>query len=259
MANNRRREGFQERTNSIQRENLSETRYEGMGPRASASRRGTGSMAFRLGCLAGFMMAIGVCACDKKPEAESESESTSEPAATATAKATARKAVSQGKFVPAEPTMSPADEKLAKHIVGAISRGARAAYAREPFPDAVLCRSAVPVPTVVPKAQTYEPHEKDFLRGSDRDTGWKCLKFELTNPFRCQYGYIAGGPYKSAERGNKDAPKEDKTGAPTGFEAYAECDFDGDGETSLYARTGTIVNGKITFAKNYLFIDKKGE
>ncbi len=259
MANNRRLEGFQERTNSIQGEILSGSRYEGMGPRASASRRGTGSMAFRAGCLAGFMMAIGVCACDKKQGAES----TPEPAATATATATAtaRKAVSKGKFVPAEPTMSPADEKLAKDMVGAISRGATAAYEREQSTDPrhVLCRSAEPVPAEVPKAQTYEPHEKDFLRGSDRDTGWKCLKLGLTIPFRCQYGYIAGGPYKSAERGNKDAPKEDKAGAPTGFEAYAECDFDGDGETSLYARTGTIVNGRITFGKKYWFIDKKGE
>ena len=102
----------------------------------------------------------------------------------------------------------------AKNTVGAISRGAAAAYERElPIeefeegsegPAHRLCKSANPVPADgPPKGTKYQPNTadgEDFEKG-DSTTGWRCLKFAMTQPHYYQYGYTEGSGYKSTKYG----------------------------------------------------------
>jgi len=125
----------------------------------------------------------------------------------------------------------------AKNTVGAISRGATAAYERESVghDGHRLCKSAAPVPAFVPRSKKYQPATQpgsDYDTG-DRETGWRCLKFSLTQPHYYQYSYNAGGNYKGPARGGPDP-------GPNGFEVAAEGDLDGDGKTSLFTRIGTL-------------------
>lgn len=124
----------------------------------------------------------------------------------------------------------------AKNTIGAISRGAAAAYERERATGGrALCKSAPAVPAVVPAGKKYQPNTmdgNDFETG-DAETGWKCLKFSMTQPHYYQYGYSAGGPYKGPAVGGPDPGKN-------GYEVWAVGDLDGDGVTSLFTVTGTI-------------------
>ena len=135
----------------------------------------------------------------------------------------------------------------AKNTIGAIARGAAAAYEREvalpedALPDAPshkLCTSATPVPAKGPPSGTkYQPSAtdgEDFESG-DAESGWRCLKFALSQPHYFQYGYNAGSGYKSTAHGLPDP-------GPDGFEAWAMGDLDGDGRPSLYVTTGKIDN-----------------
>jgi type IV pilus assembly protein PilA len=166
----------------------------------------------------------------------------------------------------------------ALNMVGAMSRGAAAAFEREQAasevieegdatsPSHQLCKSATAVPAKVPKGgKGYQPNTadgEDFESG-DSGEGWRCLKFAATQPIHCQYSYIAGGPFKSTKRGNpsiEGVKAKDDDGNALVFEAAAECDFDGDGETSLYARIGGV-NPKTQRLKvsTQVFIDEDGE
>lgn len=49
---------------------------------------------------------------------------------------------------------------------------------------------------------------------------------------------LQGGPYKGPKRGGPDP-------GPDGFEASAEGGLDGNGKTSLFTRTGKIMNGRL--------------
>jgi type IV pilus assembly protein PilA len=131
----------------------------------------------------------------------------------------------------------------AKNTIGAISRGAAAAYERETTAAQLvsegsssaassndLCYSATAVPGSVPKGNKYQPNtseNKDFETG-DTVTGWKCLKFSLTQPIYYQYSYLRASKLTAAP----------VTG--TYFEAAAIGDIDSDGVTSSFARTGTV-------------------
>ncbi len=131
----------------------------------------------------------------------------------------------------------------AKNTIGAISRGAMAAYERESLDvDAAvahqLCKSAPAVPATVPSGMKYQPNSGADYETGDATTGWRCLKFSMTQPHYYQYQYVQGGPYKGPKRGGPDP-------GPDGFEASAEGDLDGDGKTSLFTRTGKIVNGRL--------------
>ncbi len=138
--------------------------------------------------------------------------------------------------------LTPDDVKI---LVQSMSDAAFAAYELEQpsEPHHALCLSATPVPGAPPKGTSYQPdpsNGKDFQSG-DAVTGWKCLRVDLSRPVPCQFSYTAGRGYRSVKRGNRNVPKEDAEGkAPTGFEVMAECDFDGDGETSVYALTAAI-------------------
>jgi type IV pilus assembly protein PilA len=136
----------------------------------------------------------------------------------------------------------------AKNTVGAISRGATAAFERETAASEdvaegavstaashALCGSAAAVPAAVPLGTKYQPEtaeNTDFETG-DAMNGWKCLKFGLTQPIYYQYNYNAGA----------GAVVPNNTAACTAagcYEAAAVGDLDGDGTKSGFARTGTV-------------------
>ncbi|HTN84527.1 MAG TPA: prepilin-type N-terminal cleavage/methylation domain-containing protein, partial [Sorangium sp.] len=95
----------------------------------------------------------------------------------------------------------------AKNSVGAITRGAAAAFERETAASQILaggdssdaashslCGSANAVPATVPAGVKYQPNStegEDFERG-DATTGWKCLRFSMTQPIYYQYQYLQG-------------------------------------------------------------------
>jgi type IV pilus assembly protein PilA len=138
----------------------------------------------------------------------------------------------------------------AKNTIGAITRGAAAAYERDTVVGGRashrLCASATPVPAVVPPAKKYMPGASDF--GGSATAGWSCLKFSLTEPFYYQYHYQQGSGWVAPEI----AP------GPDGFEAAAVGDLDGNGIHSRFARSGKVVNGAVVVSTE-MFIDKEME
>ena len=143
----------------------------------------------------------------------------------------------------------------ARSTVSMMARAAMAAYERE-LPDAKpgthkLCKSAAPVPNVVPRDTTYVPSNKpgqDFEQGDD-SAGWRCLRVSIPQPIRFQYEYRVGGSYKGPKRGGPDPGKD-------GFEVSAEGDLDGDGKTSLFTRTGKIQNGTVVLSPQIFVADE---
>lgn len=139
----------------------------------------------------------------------------------------------------------------AKSTVGAISRAAVAAYEKPVDPGTgagALCDSAIPVPTSVPKGRKYQPASTDFLTGTPT-AGWTCLKFSMTTPIYYQYHYSKGSRYQSPV-----SPP-----GPDGFEAAAVGDLDGDGVTSLFARTGQIDSRGEIVVSSSIYIDNESE
>ncbi|WP_437751096.1 type IV pilin protein [Sorangium sp. So ce1389] len=138
----------------------------------------------------------------------------------------------------------------AKNTVGAISRGASAAYERESAaseilgegtasaaPTRALCASAAAVPAAIAQVQNtkYQPRNgenQDFETG-DSVSGWKCLKFSMTQPIYYMYDYNANGGYTSVAAGAPDP-------GAAGFEAVAQGDLDADSVLSTFSRNGSI-------------------
>ncbi|KYF68892.1 fimbiral protein pilA [Sorangium cellulosum] len=163
----------------------------------------------------------------------------------------------------------------AKNTVGAIARGAVAAYERETTASAILaggassaaashslCESSGgeapghgPVPLEMTSVQgtKYQPNtadNADFNTGTALG-GWKCLKFSMTQPIYYQYHYAKGA------RTGVSPASPDPTG--DGFEAGAQGDLDGDGSAySAFARGGTVVNGELVLATQ-VFIENEYE
>lgn len=135
----------------------------------------------------------------------------------------------------------------AKNTIGSISRGAAAAYERETAASELvaegsnstaanhaLCGSAGAVPGTPPPGTKYQPNTaegNDFETG-DATTGWKCLKFSMTQPIYYQYNYNAAAGYVATN--NPAVPNAN------GFEAAAIGDLDGDTANSIFARTGQV-------------------
>lgn len=151
----------------------------------------------------------------------------------------------------------------AKNTIGAISRGAAESYERETVASELvnegtssttashaLCltdaaNASVPAAMTSVKGTKYQPKTADLadFQTGDALHGWKCLKFDLTQPIYYQYSYHQGGGYLSSSYGNLATDA-------TGFEAAAQGDLDGDGTTfSMFARTG-----KINTATNQLIL-----
>jgi len=142
----------------------------------------------------------------------------------------------------------------AKNTIGAVARGAMASYEREtgdPAAPHKLCGTAVPVPAAVPAGTKYMPGVSagsDFNTG-DSEKGWMCLKFSMSQPMYYQYNYHQGSGYLG--------PAAQSPG-PTGFEAAARGDLDGNGKTSLFVLTGTVAGGAVSVSPT-MFIDNEME
>ena len=207
--------------------------------------------------LASLLLLLAPAGCDDKKQAEDDDNDDSAEAEKKEEKKKEkkkekRKAKDDGKpevFVDCSKArgggyLTSAKTAEAKNVVGAIARGATAAYERETVasedPLAAishqLCKSATPVPAAgPPKGKKYPSKTaegQDYQTG-DAETGWRCLKFSMSQPQYFQYGYNAGSGYKSTEFGLPDP-------GPDGFEAWAMGDLDGDGRPSLYVRTGQV-------------------
>jgi type IV pilus assembly protein PilA len=157
--------------------------------------------------------------------------------------------------------VSTAKSAEAKGTVGSIARAAAAAYERELalaelLADGAsstssmhaLCASAAFTPATVPANKKYQPQTGDGLdfNTGDLTSGWKCLKFQMSQPIYYQYAYSKGAGVCSA-------------GAPaTGFEVCAHGDLDGNGVKSTFARTGDVRNGSVVLSTE-LYIDKEFE
>jgi len=154
----------------------------------------------------------------------------------------------------------------AKNSIGAITRGADAAYERETSASEILaaggnstaashslCANATVVPAAgVPQGLKYQPNPaegSDFETG-DSVTGWKCLRFSINQPIYYQYHYIRGGHVPGV------VGSPDPTAA--GFEAAAFGDLDGDTTIGHFARGGTVVNGQLILATQ-VYIDNEFE
>ena len=146
----------------------------------------------------------------------------------------------------------------ARNTINAMSRAAAAAYEREVLgPNNTvlhhLCKSARPVPSAVPRGKKYMPDPSRDWNTGDADHGWRCLKFEVSEPQYYQYTYTVGGPYKGPKRGGPDP-------GPNGFEIAAEGDLDGDGVTSLFTRTGVVdPQAGVVRISPELWVDKEDE
>ena len=151
----------------------------------------------------------------------------------------------------------------AKNTIGAISRNAQAAFERENAPaeelaegatsanaSHTLCASAVAVPATVPAGKKYQPtttNNTDFDKG-DMTSGWKCLKFSMSQPIYYQYQYtkdsIATGSTNPASC------------TATCYEAMARGDLDGDAAISQFSQTGKIANGELKKATQLFLFDE---
>ena len=155
----------------------------------------------------------------------------------------------------------------AKNNIGAISRGASAAYERETAASQTvsegsessaashsLCGNASPVPTTVPAGKKYQPNTSegaDYELG-DTTNGWKCLKFGITQPHYYQYIYQLGTV--------GDTANDAKCGSVNCYSAAAKGDLDGDSSTSLFVRTGEVnmSTGKLK-ASTQVYIENEFE
>jgi type IV pilus assembly protein PilA len=148
--------------------------------------------------------------------------------------------------------LASAKSSEAKNTIGAIARGARASYERESIRGSdgsahVLCKSATPVPTSVASGMKYQPRSGggDFDTG-DAETGWRCLRFSMTQPIYYQYHYQQGSGYLTP------SARPD----PDGFEAAARGDLDGDGDTSLFSISGSAAGGTFTVSPSIYIEDE---
>jgi type IV pilus assembly protein PilA len=145
----------------------------------------------------------------------------------------------------------------AKNTIGAISRAATAAYERETNSNELLadgassalamhtyCGSGVAfVPVVAPPTKKYQPQTGDNLdfNTGDNLNGWKCLKFQLSEPIYYSYGYTRGvGPCVGSGAN------------ATGFEVCAHGDLDGNGVVSTFARGAVNSNGQTKLSTELL-------
>jgi type IV pilus assembly protein PilA len=147
----------------------------------------------------------------------------------------------------------------AKNTVGAISRGAEAAYERSLSNEGTgrLCESEGPdaaghgaVPRRVPAGKKYQPSNSDWNVGSARG-GWRCLKFAMTQPHYYQYHYNKGGNFQT------DNPELDDV--PESFEAAAIGDLDADGKTSAFSRVGHVDSSGKLDVSTQIFIEDEFE
>jgi type IV pilus assembly protein PilA len=158
----------------------------------------------------------------------------------------------------------------AKNTVGGITRAAVSAYERETYANElladgaasasamhVLCVSAANrVPATTPVGTKVQPSSADgadFNTGNNT-TGWKCLKFQMTQPVYYSYAYVTG-----AGTGLAGA-------TAAGFEVNAFGDINGDaagavtpGPTvAIFARGADVRNGQVVLSTS-IFVQNEFE
>jgi type IV pilus assembly protein PilA len=150
-----------------------------------------------------------------------------------------------------------------KNTIGAIARAATAAYERETYSNELLADGATSavamhaycgtaaafVPLIPAPNKKYQPQTGDNLdfNTGDQLNGWKCLKFQLSEPIYYSYKYTKGvGPCVGS---GADA---------TGFEVCAHGDLDGNGIASTFARGAVNRNGQSVLSTE-LFINNEFE
>jgi type IV pilus assembly protein PilA len=148
----------------------------------------------------------------------------------------------------------------ATNSIGAINRNAVAAYERESAPAEilvgqsstttihVLCKASTAVPAAIAAVQnkkyTANPAAGVDYHVGSQDTGWVCLKYEMSEPQYYQYSYNDS----AACAAGLTAP----AGVPGGgsWQVCANGDLNGDGVLSKWASGGKIVNGQaVTFTE----------
>lgn len=140
----------------------------------------------------------------------------------------------------------------ATSTIGTINRLAVAAYERESAPSELvvaqsganathaLCKSSTAVPAalaaVANKKYTANPGANVDYHTGQNDTGWVCLKFEMSQPqfYQYEYGQSATCPTLQTPA---NLPAGDWTSCANG-------DVNGDGTASRIATGGKIVNGQ---------------
>lgn len=86
----------------------------------------------------------------------------------------------------------------------------------------------------------------DFETGTPQG-GWRCLKFSISQPMYYQYHYNKGGDYLYPGLSI----------GPNAFEAAARGDIDGDGDPSLFVRTGAVnASGNVVLSTQIGVIDE---
>ncbi|MDB4997054.1 MAG: pilA2 [Myxococcaceae bacterium] len=141
----------------------------------------------------------------------------------------------------------------ATNSIGAINRGAVGAYERESAPAELatgtsanashqLCKDSTTVPTTVPANNKYTATATDYHVASEKaDTGWTCLRFELSEPQYYQYKYDKAA--KSTIALLATAPAGDWASAAVG-------DLNGDGTLSNFVTGGKLDSKRaITFTQ----------
>lgn len=155
----------------------------------------------------------------------------------------------------------------AKQHVGAMSRGAQAAFERafansdvvnegglSSIEEHTLCGSATPVPGAPPSGTKYQPDTTDgmdFHTGTPT-SGWLCLRFSIASPIHYQYHYNRNMGFVANMN-----PAMCPGGAVPCYEAAAISDLNGDGVFyGRIARTGMInpASGALK-ASTYLYIE----
>jgi type IV pilus assembly protein PilA len=142
----------------------------------------------------------------------------------------------------------------ATNSIGAMNRGAVAAYERESAPAELavgtsasashqLCNSnTAAVPAATPKNNKYTSAAVDYHPvGEKPDTGWTCLRFELSEPQYYQYKYDKASASTIATIAT--APAGDWAAAAVG-------DLNGDDTKSNFVTGGKLESGRaITFTQ----------
>ena len=123
--------------------------------------------------------------------------------------------------------------------VGRIGKGAVEAFTRENMSGAflnagssvtgasALCGDSTRVPSAVPAGARYQANPSEW-RSGDARTGWTCVRFEMIGPqyYSYQY-YLTSG---------------------SSFSISANGDLDGNGVTSTFVLTGSVVSSTALLA-----------
>jgi type IV pilus assembly protein PilA len=133
-----------------------------------------------------------------------------------------------------------------RNALGQMAKDAKAAYERESMDSKVLKggdKTAV-VNNLCATAAKTVPASKDDIKGNkyqskpsewdgDAKTGWKCLRFTMSDPQYYMYGYTGS------------------TGATGTFAAAGYGDLTGDGTTSSFLLKGEVTAGVVFVSPNF--------